>query len=212
MPLSVSSEFRQKRKCCLSCKYEDVRNYYGDMFTYIPVSKSILEESFLHAQKRIEYEYDRFGLNLEHRISMIALGTVGQLVFREFLLNKAVDFEFEYQAGKFDKFDFKIHGKVIEIKTSGFDDSKGWSHLNAIYNHDQLLVAQKKNVFASVQIFANGYTPSTRFFDGAKCTKAVIAGFAPIAMILGTERQKLPYGDAHLVPLSSLRNVDEIIH
>ena len=181
------------------------------MAKFITLDESIVEEAFRHAIKRIEFEYDRFGLDLEKRISMIALGTVGQLVFRDYLLSQAVDFEFEYQAGKFDNFDFRIGDKIIEIKTSGFEDSKGWSHLNAIYNHDQLLVAQKKNIFASVQIFTNGYSPSTRVFEGAKCNKAVLVGFVPITKILATEKRKLPYGDAHLVPLSALSKIEDLL-
>jgi hypothetical protein len=185
--------------------------YDSNVVTLISLDKSIVEEAFRHAMKRIEFEYDRFGLNLEKRIAMIALGTVGQLVFRDYLSSQNVNFEFEYQAGKFDNFDFRIDERIIEVKTSGFDDSIGWSHLNAIYNHEQLLAAQKKNIFASVQIFTNGYSPLTRVFDGASCTKAVIAGFAPVPTILASPKRKLPYGDAHLVPLSTLSKIEDLL-
>ena len=45
--------------------------YDSNVVTLISLDKSIVEEAFRHAMKRIEFEYDRFGLNLEKRIAMI---------------------------------------------------------------------------------------------------------------------------------------------
>ena len=39
---------------------------------------------------------------------MILIGTIGQLVFKKFLDQESITYDFEFQAGKFDEFDFKV--------------------------------------------------------------------------------------------------------
>jgi len=175
------------------------------------VEQSLIDEALKHAEKRIAFEYDRFKLETNHRISMIALGTLGQLIFRDYLVSKGVEFEFEYQAGRFDRYDFMLEEKVIEIKTSGYDDSEGWAKLHAIYNKDQMRDAVNKNIYGSVQIFVNGYDRKERRLIPSNCSQAVIAGWAPIGVIRSAPIRDLPYGSAHMVPLVTLEEIDTLI-
>ena len=85
------------------------------------IEEEILTEAMNHSQRRIEFEYNRFGLSRNHRINMILIGTIGQLIFKKFLDKENIDHKFEYQAGQYDNFDFTINNKIFEIKTSGYN-------------------------------------------------------------------------------------------
>jgi hypothetical protein len=181
------------------------------MVKYSSVEISLIKEAISHSEKRIEFEYDRFKLNRTKRLEMITLGTVGQLVFRNFLISNSVPHNFQYQAGDYDDFDFMIGSKVVEIKTSGFSDEKGWSHLHGIYNYEQIAAAERKNVDTCVQIFVNGYSSSDKSFDARSCNKAVIAGWVPLKKVQQAPVKKLPFGNAHLVPLGQYLDIDSLI-
>ena len=176
----------------------------------IAISAEIAQMANNHALERIKFEYDRFGLPTNSRISMITIGTIGQLVFKIYLEQQEIPFEFQMQAGKFDDYDFTIDGKKIEVKTSGFENENDWRNLNAIYNVNQMKAAVFKKYTASVQIFVNGYDKSARTFDYTKCNYGIIAGWQFIDYIASVPKINLPLGDAHLVPLNNLFPIEKL--
>jgi len=177
----------------------------------LPIPPAIPLEARSHAEKRLGFEFDRFHLGNEQRTSMIAIGTVGQLVFKDYLYSKNINFDFQYQFGKYDDFDFKSREKIIEVKTSGFKNDSDWQNLNGIYNSSQLEKALTKKFYCSVQIFINGYDKVNKLFNINKCDTAIIAGWCEIEEILQYPSKYLPLGKAHLIPLSQLRPIDSLI-
>ena len=101
----------------------------------LKVSEDLKKEALIHSAKRMEFEYDRFDLSNQKRESMILIGTIGQLVFKEYLESQKVKFHFEYQSGKYDLMDFKLGGEIVEIKTSGYEET--FKNLNLLYSIDQ---------------------------------------------------------------------------
>ena len=75
----------------------------------IQVSNTIMSEAIAHSKERLKFEYDRFKLPTAQRKSMILIGTIGQLIFKEYLEMKNITYKFEYQAGKYDDMDFSIN-------------------------------------------------------------------------------------------------------
>ena len=72
----------------------------------ITILKAIMNQAISNSKKRLKFEYDRFKLPTAQRKSMILIGTIGQLIFKEYLEKKNIVFEFEFQAGKYDGMDF----------------------------------------------------------------------------------------------------------
>lgn len=181
------------------------------MHEQLTVSADLGKEGYEHAKNRLGFEYDRFHLATEQRLSMITMGTIGQLVFKKYLESKDVSFEFQLQYGKYDDYDFKIKNKIVEVKSSGYKDSNDWMKLNAIYNASQLEHAKVKNFYCSVQIFLNGYDKATKIFSIEKCDTAIIAGWLEINEISKTPARSLPFGNTHLIPLSQLKDIKTLI-
>jgi hypothetical protein len=175
------------------------------------VEQSIGLEAYEHAKKRLGFEYDRFHLATEQRLSMITIGTIGQLIFKQFLESNKIKFDFQLQYGKYDDFDFRINEKIIEVKSSGYKCSDDWKKLNGIYNSSQLENALTKNFYCSVQVFLNGYDKVNKLFNFKKCDTAIIAGWLEIEEIAKIEPRYLPLGKAHLIPLSNLKPLDLLI-
>lgn len=173
----------------------------------IEIQPHVIDEAVKHASARLGFEFDRFKLDKSLRISMITLGTIGQLVFRDYLMSQGVKFEFQFQAGKYDDFDFKINDRVIEVKTSGYENPSRWKALNGIYNVDQHRNSLRKNFYCFVQIFINGYDKKTKALDLATCNHAVIAGWLKISEIANFPIRHLPFGDAFLIPILSLNEM-----
>ena len=97
------------------------------MYEKLFVEANLGIEAYEHAKNRLGFEYDRFHLATEQRISMITIGTLGQLVFKKYLESKNVPFEFQLQYGKYDDYDFKIKNEIVEVKSSGFRNPDEWS-------------------------------------------------------------------------------------
>ena len=181
------------------------------MYEQFIVEQSIGVEAFQHAKKRLGFEYDRFHLATEQRLSMITIGTIGQLIFKQFLESKNVNFDFQLQYGKYDDFDFKIDKKIIEVKSSGYKSKEEWKKLNGIYNSSQLEYALLNKYFCSVQIFINGYDKVNKLFNYKKCDTAIIAGWLEIEEIAKIEPRYLPFGKAHLIPLANLKPIQLLL-
>jgi hypothetical protein len=175
------------------------------------VGKDIGEQAYEHSKNRLGFEYDRFHLGTEQRLSMIVLGTIGQLVFKEFLETNKVPFQFQLQYGKFDDYDFKIRNEIVEVKSSGYKKPDEWMKLNGIYNASQLEQAIAKKFYCSVQVFLNGYDKVNKLFNIAKCDTAIIAGWLEINEIAKTDTKYLPHGKAHLIPLNQLKDIKLLI-
>ena len=173
----------------------------------ICIQPRVLDEATTHAAARLSFEYDRFKLDKSLRVSMITLGTIGQIIFRDYLMSQDIKFEFQLQAGQYDDFDFKEKNKIIEIKTSGYGSESKWKTLNGIYNFDQYTNALIKNFYCFVQVFISGYDIKTKILDLSKCNKAVLAGWLGISDIATFPIRKLPFGDAYLIPISSLNQM-----
>ena len=92
------------------------------MYEQLAVDASLGQEAYEHAKKRLGFEYDRFHLATEQRVSMITIGTIGQLVFKKYLESNDVDFHFQLQYGKYDDYDFTIQNRIVEVKSSGYNN------------------------------------------------------------------------------------------
>ena len=181
------------------------------MYEKLFVEANLGIEAYEHAKNRLGFEYDRFHLATEQRISMITIGTLGQLVFKKYLESKNVPFEFQLQYGKYDDYDFKIKNEIVEVKSSGFRNPDEWMKLNGIYNASQLEQAIAKKYYCSVQIFLNGYDKVNKLFNIAKSDTAIIAGWLEIEEIAKTDAKYLPHGKAHLIPLEKLKPIGTLL-
>ena len=176
----------------------------------LSVDNELKNEALAHRDERIKYEYNRFGLDIEKRKSMILIGTIGQLVFKKFLKENKVKFDFEFQAGRYDNIDFVITNKIYEIKCSGFKDS--YNHMNIFYAKDQFSRGINKGYDYCVQIFINGYDKKTKLLDIDECDLAVIFGYIEFPKIKEFKNpNKRYYGDDYKVPLFHLKDLKTLL-
>ena len=98
----------------------------------LAVSEAIKEQAVIYSNKRFKYEYNRFNFSQSKRKEMILIGSIGELMFQQFLEINNVKYDFEFQAGQYDDMDFQIGYDKIEIKTSAYADS--YKHLNLLYH------------------------------------------------------------------------------
>ena len=174
------------------------------------ISQSIKTEASRHSEERMKFEYNRFGLSAEQRKSMILIGTIGQLMFKEYIIEQDVPFEFEYQAGQYDSMDFKLGEDIVEIKTSGYDNS--FRHLNLLYSQDQFDAGLRKNFKYCVQMFVNGYSKNTKLLDLFMCDKCTIAGYIPFERIQDFKKERQFYSDDYKIPLTILFDINNLIN
>ena len=177
--------------------------------TELQVTESIKVEASKHSAERMQYEYNRFGLSQEKRKSMILIGTIGQLVFKEFLIANKVKFDFEYQAGQDDLMDFKLDDDIVEIKTSGYDTS--FINLNLLYSSDQFETGMHKGFKYCIQLFINGYSRATKLLELNQCNRCIIAGYIPFADIKNYPNSRQFYGDDYKVPIKDLKDINELL-
>jgi len=175
----------------------------------VEIANNIKNLAEKHTIERIKFEFDRFGLGKEQRISMILIGTIGQLIFKKYLEENNINFKYELQAGKYDDIDFEINKNIIEVKTSGFNQD--WQRLNLLYSDSQFFRGTKKKYAYCIQIFINGYDRQTKILDLKKCNKAVIAGGIKFNDIKNFRNERLFFGDDYKVPLNKLKPIEEII-
>ena len=174
------------------------------------ISQTIKTEANQHSEERMKFEYNRFGLSKEQRKSMILIGTIGQLIFKEYIIEQNVPFEFEYQAGQYDSMDFKLGEDIVEIKTSGYDNS--FHHLNLLYSQDQFNAGLRKNFKYCVQMFVNGYSKNTKLLDLSLCVKCTIAGYITFEQVLNFKNERRFYGDDYKIPLTKLFDINNLIN
>jgi len=173
------------------------------------INKEIIEEANLYSDKRMQFEYNRFGLSPEQRKSMILIGAIGQLMFKEYLTEQKVPFEFEYQAGNYDTMDFKLGQDIVEIKTSGYEVS--FEHLNLLYSDDQLKAGVNKSFKYCCQLFINGYSRDKKLLNASHCNKCIIAGYIPFEDIQNFPSPRKIFGDDYKVPLRRLIDIKNLI-
>ena len=174
----------------------------------ISIPKNILLEAVSHSKERIEFEYDRFGLNNEERKDKILVGAIGQLIFELLLKSKNIIYKHEYQAGNFDQFDFKVNDCIIDIKTSSYYNS--YSYLNLLYEESQYQSGLKKGYDYCVQIFINGKNKDTGLVDLERCNLASISGYIDYKKIINFSNQRQYYGDDYKVPLPELTSINNL--
>lgn len=175
------------------------------------ISQGIKDQALNHAKERMKYEFNRFGFNDDQRLSMILIGTIGQLLFKQYLDENNIDYEYEMQAGQYDLMDFKIRDQIVEIKTSGFSDS--YNHLNLLYSLDQYQSAIRKDFVYCVQIFIEGYDRKTKLLDLNACNNGYIAGYMPFENFPQYRNLiKRSYGDDYKIPLSNLISISSLIN
>ena len=175
------------------------------------IKPGLLNEALRHSKERLQFEFNRFNLSIEKRKSMILIGTIGQLIFKEFLEKRKIKFEFEYQAGNYDNLDFKVNNEIIEIKTSGYD-YKGFKYLNLLYSLDQFEAGKAKGFKYCVQIFINGYSRKEKLLNYNECNLATIAGYINFNSISNYRSQRRFYGDDFKVPLQGLSSINKLIN
>ena len=171
------------------------------------IPKETIDFALHHSINRLDYEYDRFHLKRNQRLAMITIGTIGQLVFKNYLEKNEIQFDFQLQYGKYDDYDFTINKKIVEVKTSGYMNENEWRKLNGIYNSSQLEHALIKKYFCFVQLFINGYDKKNKLFIADKCDTAIIVGWKEISKISDYPAKSLPFGKAHLIPINSLNSM-----
>ena len=170
----------------------------------------LIQEAINHSDERLKYEYNRFGLSNDKRKSMILIGTIGQLMFKKFLESRNINFDFEYQAGKYDAMDFSINNDIVEIKTSGYD-YRGYKHLKLLYSEDQLQAGIDKGFKYCVQIFINGYNRADKLLIPDNCNSGTIAGFIPFLDIKKYPSQRRFFGDDYKVPIRNLLQIENLL-
>ena len=175
----------------------------------IQITSEIKTLALSHSTERLRYEFDRFKLPKDQRLSMILIGTIGQLVFKKFLDQESITYDFEFQAGKFDEFDFKVGNSVIEVKTSGYSDD--FSKLNLLYSHSQFRRGLAKDYQYCVQIFVDGYERSSRLLDLDKVKIATLAGFVQYSNIANFKQSPKFLGDDYRVPIHKLENIADLL-
>lgn len=176
---------------------------------YCFISEEIKEKVLEHSQNRMDYEYDRFKLNDEQRKSMIIVGSIGQLLFEEYLQENNCDYEMEFQAGRYDQYDFFVNNKIIDVKTSGFDNS--YTYLNLLYTEEQYNTGLRKGYELIVQIFINGYNKNTRLLDLSLSTTGIIVGFIEFSKIAQFKQEREFLGDDYRVPIKFLIPIEELV-
>lgn len=162
-----------------------------------------------HCEERLQYEYNRFDFPDEKRKNMILVGTLGQLIFKKYLDEKNIVYDYQLQAGKYDDFDFEVSGVIFEIKTSGYYDS--FSRLNLLYSRDQYVSGLRKGFKYCVQIYVNGLDRVTKILDINNSTEATIAGYMEFDKIAEYGHAKQYYGDDYKVPLSELKDIEILL-
>ncbi len=175
------------------------------------INNSLIDEAIRHSKERLQYEFNRFGLPTPQRKSMILIGTIGQLIFKEYLEEKGVEFDFEYQAGEYDIMDFSINNEIVEIKTSGYGP-RGYNHLNIFYAEDQFQAGIVKGFKYCVQIFINGYIRKDKLLVPSNCNSATIAGFTLFEDIKKYPNQRVFFGDDYKVPINDLIPIEQLIN
>ena len=175
----------------------------------LSISAQIMSNAIEHSKERFQYEYNRFGFSVAKRKSMILIGTIGQLMFKNYLEDNGIDFEFEFQAGKYDEMDFSISDEIVEIKTSGFEGN--YLSLNLLYSEDQFRAGMAKNFKYCVQIFINGYNRKEKLIYPYKCNECIIAGYIPFENISNYKNFKRFYGEDYKVPLKDLLPINKLI-
>lgn len=179
------------------------------MTLIIPIDADTKRTAEIHSLERMKYEYNRFGLNDIIRYNMILIGTIGQLLFKKLLDDNGINYIFEFQAGNYDNLDFKINNKIIEIKTSGFENN--YQRLNLLYSEDQYQRGLYKKYDYCVLIFINGYIRNQRILELDKCNNGIIAGYLEYKNISRYRQTKRYLGDDYKVPLSDLKNIQILL-
>lgn len=182
------------------------------MYEKLAIEKKLGTEALYHAKNGLGFEYKRFNLGVEQRLSMITIEIIGQMVFKDFLEKSSVKFDYQLQYGKFYNYDFKIADRIVDIKSSGYKNSDDWLKLNAVYNVSQLQQAILKKYFCTVQIFLNGYDKVNKLFNVSKCDTAIIAGWLEIDQIASIDTKYFPHGRAHLIPLAKLKPIKTLFN
>lgn len=162
-----------------------------------------------HCEERLQYEYNRFGFSDEKRKNMILVGTLGQLIFKKYLDEKNIVYDYQLQAGKYDDFDFEVNDVIYEIKASGYYGN--FSRLNLLYSYDQYVSGLKKGFKYCVQIFINGLDCFTKLLDINNSTEATIVGYIEFDKIAEYGHAKQYYGDDYKVPLSKLKDIENLL-
>lgn len=182
----------------------------------IKITKEIIYKAIDRSEASIGYQYDRFKLSLNMRKSMIVIGTIGELIFEQYLKGKEVEYEYEDEMhksldyiSKYEK-DFQLNNDIIEIKTSGYDQA-GYEHLNLLYSQDQYDSGIRKGFDKCVLIFVNGYDRNERMLKIENCNSATIAGYIPFKDISNYPSQRKYYGDDYKVPIKELYNIETLI-
>ena len=171
----------------------------------LTISEAIKEQAVIYSNKRFKYEYNRFNFSQSKRKEMILIGSIGELMFQQFLEINNVKYDFEFQAGQYDDMDFQIGYDKIEIKTSAFADS--YKHLNLLYSESQFTVAKVKNFKYCVQIFINGLCQKTKKIKYRDINTAKIAGYMSFRDIENYKQIPQWHGDDYKVPLKHLKDV-----
>jgi len=175
------------------------------------LNRDLLNKAKEHSAERMQYEYNRAGYKNEIRKSMILLGTIGQLGFKQFLDDKNFsNYTLQLQAGKYDDFDFTLGDEIVEIKTSGYDSS--FNSLNLLYSEDQLFSGKQKKFSYCVQLFVNGYDRNTKKLNLDKCNTLKIAGYIEFDKIQDYKNPEPRFwGDHYKVPIFKLKDINKLL-
>lgn len=174
----------------------------------IEIDEELKNLAIEHSRERMKYEYNRFGFDNRRRENMILVGTLGQLVFKQFLDLNQIPYDYQLQAGEYDDFDFIVGNDIFEIKTSGYYDV--FNKLNLLYSEDQYSAGIHKGFKYCIQIFVDGLDLNSRLLDISKTTHAVIAGYIEFDNIKYYRQQRRYYGDDYKIPVHELKDIIDL--
>lgn len=170
----------------------------------IPISDTMLEEAIKYGKKCLPYEYDRFGLDANKRLQKIIIGTLGELVFKQYLIdNNIFDItEFNLVVGQYDDCDFIIVDKKLDVKTSGFESS--FEKLNLLYAVKPFHRRQYDYV---IKVFVDGYEFHSKNYNFQNVKNGYLVGFIKYSEISNYPKFNFGYSEDYVVPISQLKNI-----
>ncbi|MCF7931395.1 MAG: hypothetical protein K9L02_07795 [Acholeplasmataceae bacterium] len=176
-------------------------------FTYVSVEKELIEKAKIEAEKRMQFGFRGPVRDLNYKHTMILISCIGELVFQRYLDSNSIKYTFIDPS--FSGKEIKINDKIVEIRTSGYDND--FSRLNFIYAVDQYDQSVNKGIDYVLQIFIKGYKQQSHIFDESECETAVLAGYIEFDAIQKFPIEQNRYRPNYKIDLDYLYDVSDLI-
>ena len=164
----------------------------------VSYDEAIENEALRRGREMVENGlYNRMGFNYGQRINKAKLGCIGEAAFKRLLDEDHIDYETDtrtYRNRNSDDFDFKINGKIIDIKVAKSEKNPldGWTYGYPVdqINHpkDYVVVGVVKESERAVKFY--GWIRFDEISNYPQRTGNTFAGFN-----YSTRNYEFPYGD-----------------